>query len=241
MRNIHYIVALYLGKRRNMDLNKALSDPFHLVNMHLQALSNLSIPLVKKATFVISPSGNKHRDDMVANFIKNQKIQGIELDSYITTKSFFWSYSSWDDCMTMSIEDDMDFFLIEDDYLPAKDEFYMPFVEKKNDGVAYISQFCTIVEGDRYRASISNGLMNHDAAKSHHQALGACLHLPVLKGKVGNPGVAGQIYFLDKFKDLGYSVKDVSDGYHQPFLNARNKVVSFGNPNGEILIKPYNL
>lgn len=240
---IHYVVAIYLGKRRNVYLNRILAEyPHRLIKMHLNALGTINVPLIKKVTFVISPCGNPELEAKMCDYAKTKKnsLVDVEVDAYVAPDNNYWSYSSWDYCMNKNIDDGMDFFLIEDDYAPTKGEFYMPFVNKMSDSVAYVSQFCTTVENGRYRASISNGLMNYNAAKKHYRTFGQCLHLPPYTGrKRTNAGVIGQILFLDNFKGLGYSIGDISDDYHQPFLTGRNQLMSFGNPKGEAVIEPF--
>lgn len=238
---IHYISAIYTGRRKNTRLSNMLSDkPHFLAKMQINALRFIDIPLVKKVTFVISPS-HEERDNHVVKYIQDRidVMPGVEINAYIAPNNDYWSYSAWNDCMGKNINDDNHFFLIEDDYAPSKSEFYAPFMKKISDKIAYVSQFSTTVDGGRYRASISNGLMNIDAAKKHHEKFGRCLHLPRPRGKIMNRGVEGQKLFLDNFQGLGYSVKDISDEYHQPFLTSRNEIISFGKRHAESVIEPY--
>ena len=176
---IHYVVAVYVGRRHNKGVNELLKDPTYMVKEQIRSLVSFNLPMIKKVTFVISPSDSNERDSFVLNFIEDHReiLSAYELDVFIAPNNDNHSYGSWNFVMNKCIagEDNMDFFLIEDDYFPAKDEFYLPFIERMKGNVAYVCQFY-----DR-GAAISNGLMSFRAAKAHHENFGNCINVESLK------------------------------------------------------------
>lgn len=237
---INYIVSIYVGSRGNTAVSALTNDPTYMASRHLDLLSRLNVPLIKRATFVVSPSPFPERDHTAVEFIMSHsgKIKGIEIDSFIGENNNNHSYGSWNFGMIKYINDGMNFFLIEDDYFPSKDEFYMPFIEKMTDDVAYVSQLYVHNNEHRKHAAISNGLMNIAAAKKHYEAFGSCINIKLPERKVYDVGVYTQLYFLKGLEDLGYRIKDVSKRYCHPFLERNNRIKLYGNENVETLIEP---
>lgn len=239
---IHYVVAVFTGKRKNPVINERLLDPSYLVKKHLFGIETLRIPDVTKVTFVVSPSDNRTRDQEVVDYVKNYDNQtDIEIDAYIKSDNLMFSYGSWNDAMEKNIENDDHFFLIEDDYFPCADYFYKPFVEKmlENDA-AYVCQLWSDKFLSRPCAAISNGLMNIDAARFHYKKFRECLQLRKLKKyeNIGSEqGVIAQINFLDGYIRLAYPICDIADEYGQPFLAPDNRVFMYGNRTKGIVIK----
>lgn len=239
---IHYIVAVFTGKRKNPVINERLNDPAYLVKKHLFGIETLEMPDVTKVTFVVSPSENKERDLEVVEYVKNYNNQsGIEIDAYIKDDNLMFSYGSWNDAMERNIENDEHFFLIEDDYFPCSDYFYKPFVEKMVEhDAAYVCQLWSDKFLSRPCAAISNGLMNIEAARFHHKKFRECLQLRKLKkyeNLGSDQGVIAQINFLDGYTRLAYPICDIADEYGQPFLAPDNRVFMYGNRVKGIVIK----
>lgn len=237
---INYIVSIYVGKRGNGAVNTLTDDPTYMAKRHLDALSSLDVPLIKRATFVVSPSPDRERDQAVVDFIMSNSgsIDGIEIDAFIGANNNNHSYGSWNFAMVKYLGDGMDFFLIEDDYFPTKNEFYVPFIEQMTDNVAYVSQLYVYNKEHRKHAAISNGLMRFDAAKKHYDAVGSCININLPEKKVYDAGVYTQLYFLKGLEDLGYKMGDVSKKYCHPFLERSNRITIYGNDKGETLLEP---
>lgn len=230
---IHFVVAVFTGKRENRVLNERLEDPTYLVKKHLYGLKTLEIPGVTKATFVISPSENRKRDLEVLEHVNQYNdIDGIEIEAFVKQDNFMFSYGSWNAAMERNIKNDEHFFLIEDDYFPCMDRFYEPFVQRMNEsGSAYVCQLWSDKFLRKPCAAISNGLMNIDAARSHYEKFGECLLLKRLKRYEKSPhqGVIAQINFLDGYAKIGRTVSDISDEYGHPFLSPENRVFMYGS------------
>jgi hypothetical protein len=239
---IHYIVAVFTGKRQNKVINARLSDPAYLVKKHLFGLETLKLPDVVKATFVVSPSDNEARDQEVVEYVKNYDNKtSIEIDAYIKEDNLLFSYGSWNDAMEKNIENDEHFFLIEDDYFPCSDNFYEPFVKKMEEtDSAYVCQLWSDKFLSRPCAAISNGLMSIDAARFHHKKFRECLNLRKLKNRKAlnhQQGVTAQIHFLDGYQKLAFPITDIAEEYGQPFLSPENRVFMYGNRVKGIMIK----
>lgn len=243
---IHYIVAMYTGERKNRVVNDLLKDPTYMAKEQINALTTLNLPDIKKVTFVISPSKSPERDNTLLNFILDQRenLNKYTLNAFIAPNNDNHSYGAWNFCMNdcMNSKDHLDFFLIEDDYLPAKDEFYLPFYqEMKGNKTAYVCQFY-----DR-GAAISNGLMPFNSARFHHKNFGNCINVEsqdaMMKTgtfhKIQNdPGVYSQIHFLAKFQKHKFHMGHVAEKYCQPFFDRLANIIMYGNIKKEVLIKP---
>lgn len=245
---IHYIVSVYVGTRGNRRVNKLLVDPTDFVRRHIETFSMYKIPDIKKATFVVSPSNDRSRDESVVNFIKDRSSQftDIEISAVIRENNNNFSYGSWEYGMKNCLHEDLHFFLIEDDYIPYRDEFYLPFVQKSNKRVGYVAQWYVDPKSDRdseqrmkiKHAAISNGLITIDAARAHHRTYKQCINLVAKKGEGGNIGVLSQMHFLDNFVKIGLSVEDLYDDYCHPFLNPDHSMPMYGKKGGEKLLVP---
>lgn len=237
---INYVVSIYVGNRGNAAVNSLTNDPTYMAKRHIDALSNLSVPLIKRATFVVSPSSDRERDNAAVDFITSysDKMNGIEMDAFIGYNNDNHSYGSWNFAMTKYLDDGMDFFLIEDDYFPTKDEFYVPFIEQMSDDVAYVSQLYIHNREHRKHAAISNGLMSIKAVRRHYGEFGCCINIKLPEKKVYDAGVYTQLYFLKGLEDLGYKMRDVSTKYCHPFLERNNRITIYGNDKGPTLLEP---
>jgi len=235
---IHYIVAVYVGKRVNKKVSLVTEDPTYLVKVHLDRLNKLNVPMIKRATFVVSPSDSRTRDEQVVSFVKGIKVleNGIEVDAFIGENNDNHSYGSWNFGMKSLLDDGFDYFLIEDDYFPSKDEFYLPFIGKADDNIAYVCQLHSI--SNRVRTIISNGLMSYRAAKMHHDRFGECINISLQNKKVHDPGVYSQVHFLKNFEELGFGIEDVRQFYCHPFLCRKYGMLLYGNPIKPTLLEP---
>jgi hypothetical protein len=236
---IHYIVAVYVGTRGNKRVNELLLDPTVYVKKHLECLSMYSVPKIKKVTFVVSPSEQSDRDSRVMQYVEEESasIDGIDVSCVLRPNNKNFSYGSWNHGMARSLDEDLNFFLIEDDYFPNSDYFYEPFIKKLTDGVAYVTQWYR-TDGTPH-AAISNGLMSVSAARAHHSAYGECINLSSMPSPSnGNDGVLSQLNFLKKFHGLGMSVQDLYKEYCHPFLTSGHTIINYGKRTGTKLIVP---
>lgn len=171
---LHYIVSVYVGARANNLVNNILKEnPNHYVDIHLDRLRRYGSSDIKRVTFVVNKSEDEERDNKVAEAARGVDIGFAMTESYVRDSNRYYSYGAWEDCVTKNI-DNLDFFLIEDDYYPATNEFHRPFVNGLNTSknVAYC---CQMYQSGH--AAISNGCLSVKAAKSHLDKFGESLTL----------------------------------------------------------------
>lgn len=237
---INYVVALYVGERRNRKVSELTKDPTFFIRKHLNVLRSLNIPLIKKVTFVISPSNLLEKDQEALNYIhqNKNKLPGIEIDGFIGENNLNHSYGSWNFAMKKHINDGLHFFLIEDDYIPSTDEFYLPFLNKISNTTAFVCQLYDKLGQRDFHAAISNGLMNVEAAKKHLEKFEDCIFVRKEQTDLVLAGVRAQLKFLMMFNRIGFANADVSDGYCHPFLCTKHNIVLYGKTNSTTLIEP---
>jgi len=238
---LHYIVAVYVGLRFDKNVNACLQNTSALVEAHIEKLSTLQVQDIKKVTFVVSPSQNPARDNSVKEYVINNKhrLPDIEVDCVIRPDNSNFSYGSWNYIMKKNLDQGLDFFLIEDDYIPNVDRFYGPFMEKVRSDIAFVPQWWR-TDHEHQHAAISNGLMPLFAARAHFEKYGECINMTLpVEPSEGNDGVLSQMHFLDNFSSLNMHVHDIYAEYCHPFLKNNHTVAVFGNRNGIKLLVPF--
>lgn len=231
---IHYIVAAYAGERENEKINSLLQrDPAYFVKKHLESLKILNIPEIDHITFVISPSNYNH-DKYIVDFIEAQDIiTSIKVDSVIKEENCYFSYGSWNYGVEKNLRKNAHFFLIEDDYFPAVNNFYDPFIQKIKSGkYAYVSQMWTDKFSIKHVAAISNGLLSSDYAKRHYRKYGEIFFLDNARIKLNHKfsdGTTAQTYFLDGYTEMGINICGLEDEYLHPFLTPDNRILLYGS------------
>lgn len=171
---IHYVVSVYAGPRGNDYVNDILSNnPFHYIDIQCERLKRFGSSDISRVTFVVSPSGNGSVDKSVCEYATGIDLGFTNTESYIRENNKYYSYGSWENCITKNISN-LDFFLVEDDYFPASKTFYQPFVDalRSNENAAYACQMYK-----NRHAAISNGLLSFKAALKHLEAFGESLTL----------------------------------------------------------------
>ena len=188
---VNYIVALYLGKRRNGMVQECMDlDPFYLLKSHMLAIHKYKMDGIHKVTFVLNPSENKEAEDQVDDVFKIYASlcsrDGIEFELLKNPDNKHISYGAWHFGVVNGLSDERtkQFFLLEDDYIPCQDNFHMPYIDKSSPDVCYVCQLCTppspqpksIHSG---RVAITNGLLNADASRHVFEKHGRCFMLDV--------------------------------------------------------------
>lgn len=160
---INYIVACYVGKRRN-----ALADPLMYVKNHIKWLE--SAIGVNNAIFVFNDA-NKFNFNLQKEAIELIKEAGHE---YIVRPNMNMSYGAWSAGLKHIINDKKYkySFLIEDDYIPSNRDslnYFLNEMTYKTGFVASFYQTPNVVGQTRNRfnhAAISNGLISHNAIRT---------------------------------------------------------------------------
>jgi hypothetical protein len=156
-----------------------------------------------------------------------------------------FSYGAWAYGLDLLLENDRltHAFLIEDDYLPAKQFFVDDFLVKVKPGTGFVAQrtISRLGVAPRHAAS-SNGLILLDAARDSKRQLGSTFiifpfHLDKSKYLMGTEN---QITFLSGLENCGYRIEDLSDTCSIHFFDSpTGEVLEVGNPEGELPLRPW--
>lgn len=237
--NIHYVVSVFLGNRRNKSKN---ADPFYCVRKHLNFLAQNPW---YTSTFVCNKFVPEI-DDLLPKIAKEYDVSNLKI---IFRDNVDCSYGAWHQAVIEYIHKELDYhFLIEDDYTPANPWFLTPFVNKMSPNVHYV---CSKMLKKPLHASVSNGLLSHALAQKvfekHQKVFMLCgapaTNKPTLIGTRGIPwplpnyrrslngldyGMCerNQVHFLDYFE--GTKLEEIADEYQVPFLMPTNWVKQLG-------------
>lgn len=231
---VHYVVVFYIGPNRNYTSYQHLfrTDPLMMFRKHVDYVNSSSSHL-QSATFVFNHDLDQQIKDQVDNFQNFQKPVEIH---YFDGPGF--SYGAWNEVIKKKINDYDYFFLIEDDYIPTRPDFYQPFVDRCNDRCPYVCSYVEEKSPGKFVASSSNAIIQAEQCRliySKYQDVFAelnCYNLP--------QAWHTQTNFLNFFTQEGYVMADVLDQYKTlHMLNCNiNQLVSFGNANAPALIEP---
>ena len=222
---INYVVAFYIASEVHRTNVFWKSDYYYALKLHLKQLETLNLPDITKATFVLNNEDPHILENMkkIISQEYNNKIP-IELKS---RKNWGRSYGAWEYQLRSQLYEDFDYyFVIEDDFFPAKDEFYKYFIDKVDDNTGMV---CQLYNG---HPVISNSLIVNTACKHIYEKYGEIFfgynefskNPYVDRYKVSqdiyeyNHPTGSGPYDLDwqsiyhkHFLDTGYLMKDVSD------------------------------
>ena len=221
--NIHYVVSVFLGNRRNKNQN---ADPFYCVRKHLNFLAQNPW---YTSTFVCNKFIPKI-DDLLPKIAKEYDAPNLKI---IFRDNVDCSYGAWHQAVVENIHKELDYhFLIEDDYIPANPWFLTPFLNKMSPNVHYVcSKLLEIPRAMQLHASVSNGLLSHALAQKvfekHQKVFMLCGARRSLNGLDYVMCERNQIHFLDYFE--GTKLEEIADEYQVPFLMSTNWVRQLGS------------
>lgn len=203
---VNYIVACYLGERRTP------GPPGEVfIKRHLDYLQDKNVP-VSRVSIVVSTDSAEDANRAL-NAVK-------KYDGYYTNLKFFirrnvsYSYGAWNDTVNDSIRnlENFDyFFLVEDDYLPARDDFLKILIDRLNDKTAYVCQKVYDAQpgGFQRHASASSGMLHGVLAKEVYGKFDSVFDI---KPAINYPQAeTNQVNFLNYIRDSGYNFSDISD------------------------------
>lgn len=257
---IHYITSLYFGKRRNQLVQQCIDqDPYYLLKSHMLAFHKYEMKDVHRVTFVVNPSENNEVDNGAIEILEQYKEacrnKEIRYEIIYCPDNKHISYGAWNYAIMNGIEDKetQHFFLLEDDYIPCSDNFYLPYIKRSADNIAHV---CQLWQPARQRpktpelrlfgrAAMTGGLLNAYAARKILEKYGTCLLLEVtaeyphlmshknlddITKKYILSGVAQQ-KFLRLYEQEGYDITDLGPDHCQLFLTSKGiKVYGQGHP-----------
>ena len=156
---ISYIVACYMGKRRQDKLSDIHSTPLEYIKNHIKWLETADD--VGKALFVFNDASH-------IKFSKQNEAVKLVIKAghdYIIRDNIDFSYGAWEEGIKRIIKDDKYnySFLIEDDYIPSLPSMLKFYLEQMGDNIAFVASFYQ--HKTDAHAAISNGLISHKAVK----------------------------------------------------------------------------
>lgn len=234
--SVNYIVCMFFGRRRSRKINNMVeNDTFHLLKKHLKFLSQCDNEITE-ATIIVNgkfPDGLQQVVEECGPY--KMHLTFIERDN----KGF--SYGAWNDALIYSLTNNKNwdyYFLLEDDYIPSKKDFYKPFVENCTDETPFICSQASYGDRNKRHAMISNGLIQGKACKEVYSKNNSVF---LIYDTESFYGVAFQIQtdFYDLFTEIGYKFDDITNEYCFPFHDSvDDSIVYRGKENGEILLEP---
>jgi RimJ/RimL family protein N-acetyltransferase len=235
---ITYIIATWLGHRRASYYNRQFEeDPYFLIKQHITSLSVFDISNIEKILIVINQN-----DINLDSYIQREleKINCKLSYEIITRPNFGFSYGAWEHgiqhCIHNGTTSDF-FFLIEDDYIPAQNNFHQYFLKKfSNETIGSVFQLYTEMHGLKKHAAISNGMVKRTVAESCLNKYGNIFNI-----KLENTYISAQHNqetFLD-YIEKESEICDISDIACIPFYDINFDCVRyFGNCNESSPIVP---
>jgi hypothetical protein len=260
---VNYVVALYLGKRRNGIVQDCIDlDPFYLLKSHFLSIHRYKMDGIHKVTFVVSPSENVEAESKLEEVFHQYKDlcskKEIEYELLINPDNRHISYGSWHHGVLTGLSDERTkhFFLLEDDYVPCSDNFHHPYVSASQPDVCYVCQMWASNPDPKTahsgRIAITNGLLNADISREIFQKHGRCFMLDssrdyeqLLRSKTLDDvskkyllSGPAQKLFIRLYQESNYRVTDLGPEWQQLFLNSRG-IKTYGTGNSAT-IRPIN-
>lgn len=228
---IDYVVSCYFGHRRVAVTNQCTKkDKLFFVKRHVEVLNTLRSEHINKIIFVLN-TDNEYDASMLKSYVSSVQ-SSIPVEFIINSNTGF-SYRAWETVIIENIDDDVDyFFLIEDDYEPAVDFFYLYFIDHFSPYVGYV---CELVFHNH--PSGSNGIIRKDVCTHLLQKYGRVFSIDD-KARSYDEGEDNQHNFLNYMLESGYIIKDVVSNYKILKMDHFGKVMTLGNINRDPVIKP---
>ncbi len=235
-KKVNYIVACYMGGRRQLD-----ATPMTYVKNHLKWLATAKN--IGDVMFVFNDSP-QHR---------LQQIEAIELVlqknyNFLTRANHNISYGAWKDALrTMVPTTKSNYsFLIEDDYIPSTPNIMSYFIKEMDDKTGFVASYYEDEDnwhGNQPHAAISNGLISHTPLKELIKSNKPIFYLNSkdILNKEYHMACNDQKIFLNNIEKLGYQMKDITNNNYTLFYDAEinsQGIHLYGNKNGKCLIKP---
>lgn len=211
---INYVVACYLGPRRSTG---PAGEVF--IKRHLEYLEENNVPL-SRVSVVLSADNSEQ-------VVRAQPSMKKVKDYYTDIKLFIrhnvsYSYGAWSDTINSSIQngEDIDyFFLIEDDYLPARPDFLDILMSRLDEETAFVCQKVfeqPSVGGVSTHAAVSNGMLSGRLAKNVYEQFESVFE--IVPAYNYPQAERNQVNFLNNISSAGYKFTDVSDECSVHFL-----------------------
>lgn len=237
MAKINYVPAFYYGPRMHSLYSSTLQkNAFFMVDKQIEALNKYGkgIDLV---TFVFNLD-NLNDGEIIKREISKREVNfKYEVLCRLNRGA---SYGAWDEVIKKNLNDFDYFFIIEDDFIPAAEEFYQPFIDRCVNNVAYV---CMFADKDRPYLNVPHAAIPHGVVDG-----------AVCRKVMSNQGNVFKIYnhensysvfykiqmeFFEYFVKEGYVISDILDQYSSPYMDSSNiSTRVYGNPVNPVLVSP---
>jgi hypothetical protein len=206
---INYIVACYLGTRRV----NTVSDPVMLVQAHLEYLQKHEVAL-DRVTLVLN-SDEHEEERRFLDLVRKYRPYYTDL-RVILRENTGLSYAAWEQAVNSCIENDEGFthyFLMEDDYVPARPDFVEIYKDSMEEGCGYVSMAISnqkVFKG-KIHAGMCVGLLRGEAAEEAYEKWGTAIrsYKSESKDQYGIKSLSAQADFLDFIDERGYFLKGI--------------------------------
>ena len=242
---INYIVACYMGPRRQINVN-----PLVYIKNHIKWLKTSKN--IDNVIFVFND----------ASFIKNNE-QAIAIQlvkdagyNYIRRTNEGFSYAAWQEGIKNIIKDDRYnySFLTEDDYIPSTPDIINRYLESMDGETGFVASYYQndiigingLINIPQH-AGIANGLISHKAVKDVISKGKNPFDLH-LKEVIVTPSekhypvaIYNQYNYLKNIIQAGYKMKDITKNYNTIFYSTEGSHIGihyYGNLDGICLMEP---
>jgi hypothetical protein len=233
MYTINYITAFYIGNlRRHTYVEQFEIDPLYFIRIHKNFLDTCVGTHIAMGTFVVNDDIDEDVKNQIVEFVKDCKIP----TTVIFRENHALSYGAWNDTIINSIDGYDYFFMLEDDYAPDANDFYIPYIEKIDGNVQYV---CGLVIQNPLHAAHSNGVISKEACKKILETNPTIFSHLVGKDKPAS--WTTQLNFMSYYSNAGYVMEDITDKYFLKHMaDHLDKMVTdeYGVPNARCLIPP---
>lgn len=242
MSKINYIVAFYVGPlRKNAYYNSTAADPLGFMDRQIKFLETAQG--IELATFVF----NNDISIEIMYEIQNRTSNIPNLEVFYRQNSGF-SYGIWNDVIEMNKDKFDYFFLIEDDYIPSRNDFLQPFLDRCRGDVFMVcgrsilvsnsnNNLVPVEDGSFYHPSISNGLISSKHINLVHNKTQRVFR--IVSENTHQAAYLNQLYYVKDYTDMGFLLVDTLDEFSSPFMDSSTvNIKIYGDSNNPALIEP---
>jgi len=235
--SINYIVACYLGQRRT----PVPHDPANFISAQLDWLDK-NRPGIERVSIVINA---RNGDDVrtASGIVKEFMPFYTDIKVYGRPNAGY-SYVAWSETISNSIEakDDFSHFvLVEDDYIPGRNDFLEILESRLVDSVGYVCQkvYEAVPGGFPRHTALPHGMLRADAARAVYDTFGTVFGLDPTQHYVAAD--TNQRHWMDLLQELGYTFTDTSDVSDTIFCDLDGSMIDIDSGIGDPTFRPIEL
>lgn len=224
--------------------NLLLQNKFYFAEKHIEFLSSYPNNDLEKIIFLVNQRPEDDVNEIQSFFDLKAKELKEKFDFTLTFReNKNISYGAWNDAICTDLQTTGKseyYFCLEDDYIPSKNNFIYPFIEKCNEKTPYV---CCKAVYDNHSvgayASVSNGLFLKSACENVYKKNQSVFSLTNKDEYSYSDACSIQETFYRLFLEMGYDIIDIFDRYFIPFFESdTGRIKKIGNENNPTLIEP---